>query len=116
MKKLQEELIQSRKMQEKLNEQKRLNQNDKVASISPQSSDKAPRGIKVKKWAEIKSLDSSSFDYLYKKPIRKNAYELEKFVAGTRVLVLKQQGSWSRIKMEDKVVGWFYNAKFKWLE
>ena len=48
--------------------------------------------------------------------ISKDAYQLERFESGTRVLVLKQQGSWSRIKMEDKVVGWFYNAKFKWLE
>ena len=115
--KLQEELAQSKKMQENPNQQNRSRQNLGTSSTSTQSSTSLPAGTTVKRWAEVILNSHSIYDYyLYKKPIKHTKYELGYFTSGTRAFVLEKQGSWSKVKMEDGVVGWFYGAKFKWLE
>ena len=115
-KKLQEELIQSRKMQEKLNEQNRSRQNLGTSSMGSQPlPPPLPRGQAVNKWAEIDKYSGGTTGF-YKNPGRQKGSFIQSFVNGTRVFVLEKQGSWSKVKMEDGIVGWFYAAKFKWLE
>jgi hypothetical protein len=49
--------------------------------------------------------------------VKQYKYEIGEIIdTVTRVFVLEKQGNWSKVQMEDGVVGWFYKAKFKWLE
>ena len=114
-KRLQEELLQSRKLQDELNQEIRLNQNNKTSSVSSQSSTSSPKGENVGRWAEISFARRLENSYLYKKSIKSRKYRIERFSDGTRAFIVETRGSWSKVKMEDGVVGWFYNAKFKWL-
>jgi hypothetical protein len=114
-KRLQEELIQSRKMQEELNQQIKRGQENRTSSANSQSSTSLPKGTTVNRWAEVEF--SSTFGYLYKIPIKSREHRRIKtmFRNGTRAFVFEKQGSWSKVKMEDDTVGWFYGGIFKWL-
>ena len=115
MKKLQEELIQSRKMQEKINQQNRSRQDLGTSSMSSQSSTSLPAGTTVNRWAEIADFDNVVSHYLYERPIKQTKYELGYNEKGTRVFVLEKQGNWYKVKMEDNTGGWLYGVKFDWL-
>ena len=75
-----------------------------------------PKGETINKWAEVLLKRRAANKYLYKKPIKQHKHQLGYYSSGTRAFILEKQGSWSKVKMEDGVVGWFYGATFKWLE
>ena len=74
-----------------------------------------PRGQAVNKWAEIDKYLGGTTGF-YKNPGKQKGSFIQSFVNGTRVFVLEKQGSWSKVQTEDGVVGWFYEARFRWMK
>lgn len=101
-------------MQEELNQQIKRSQNKRSSSANSQSSTSSPTGTTVNRWAEV-TPDPEGLGQLYRKPIKSSQHRIEYFDPGTRAFVLEKQGNWSKVKMEDGVIGWFYNAEFEWL-
>ena len=113
-KKLQEKLIQSRKMQEKINQEytKRLDNKNSSANLLPPP---MPKGNIINKWAEL----NSSFD-LYKNPEKTKANRIDVIISSSRVLVLEKLGGWHRIKKEKGSIVWIYTRgslnPFSWFD
>ena len=115
--KLQEELAQSKKMQEKLNRQNRTRQNFGASSMGSQSPPPLPGAKVINKWAETRNY----YEPIYKTPNKTSQKKDEegnpKFLhVGTRVYVLERQGGWEKIQTEDGVVSWVYKAAYNWIK
>ena len=104
-------------MQEKLNEQNRSRQSLGTSSMGSTSIPPLPAGKVINKWAELDGART-----IYKTPNKENTIQTSNgannlfFKPGTRIFVLENQGSWSKVQTEDGVVGWFYKAGFTWMK